>query len=195
MGVTIPKDPDGNTAALLGLYPECKAADSVLAALTVQAGLYSRFLINKAQTADVSVFGAELQLRVKANLANGQHAGAWLVWEQSGTVTTTTVEAAGICTVECEATLTATNLYGLVVDSKAAAATITNFSAIKIGGSGAKAWDYLIDVDGGAPVVAFARFTAVTSVINTASTVSSTQAGYILVKIGTISKHIPLYTV
>jgi hypothetical protein len=196
MGVTIPADPDGNTAGLFSVYPECKSTDSVLPALTVQAGVYSRYLVNKAQTADVSIFGGQFMMRVKANLANGVHAGLWAAYEQSGTVTTTYVEAAAICSVECATTLTATNLYGLVINSNAAAATITNFAAINVGGAGAKAFDYILDVSsGGAPVVAFARFTAVTSVINTTTTVSATQAGYILVKIGTVSKHIPLYTV
>jgi hypothetical protein len=82
-GVTIPADAGGNTAPLLGLYPELKATDAVLAAASVRAGVYSRFLVNKAQTNDVSCFGAELQMRVKANLAVGQHAGAWCYWEQS----------------------------------------------------------------------------------------------------------------
>ena len=196
-GVSMSVDPAGNTAPLFGLYPELKAADAVLPALAVVAGLYSRFLVNKAQTNDVSCFGAELQMRVKANLANGQHAGAWLYWEQSGTVTTTTIEAAGICTVEAAAGLTATYLHGLGIDSNVhASATVTNFSAVRVGTKGScKPFDYIVDVaSGGAPVVGLMRLTAVSGVIVASGGLTKTEAGYLIVYIGTDKRYIPLYS-
>jgi len=196
-GVSMVADPDGNTAPLLGLYPELKAADAVLATAAVVAGLYSRFLVNKAQTNDCSCFGAELQMRVKANLGNGQHAGAWLYWEQSGTVTTTYIEAAAICTVESETGLTATYLHGLGIDSNVhASATVTNFSAIRVGTKGScKPFDYIVDVaSGGAPVVGLMRLTAVANVIVSSGGLTKTEAGYLIVYIGTDKRYIPLYS-
>jgi len=198
LGISIAADVDGNTNSLIGVYPELKAADAILAAAAVVTGFYSRMLVNKAQTNDSSIFGAELQCRVKANMGNGVHAGAWCYWEQSGTATCTGEDAAVACAVESAAGLTATQLSGVQIGSSVhASATVTNFSAVRVQtGTSAKPFDYLIDVaSGGAPAVAFARFTAVANVINTTTTVSTTQAGYILVKVGTVSKHIPLYSV
>jgi hypothetical protein len=196
-GVSMSADPDGNTMGLLGLYPELKAADAVLANLAVVAGLYSRFLVNKAQTNDVSCFGAELQMRVKANLGTGQHAGARLYWEQSGTVTTTDQEAGAICSVESETGLTATYLSGLGISSAVhASATVTNFSAVRVWlKASCKPFDYIIDVAGtGQPVVGLMRLTAVANVIVSSGSLTKTEAGYLIVYIGSTKRYIPLYS-
>lgn len=195
-GVSMLDPADSNTRPLLGLFPNLKSTDAALSAGGVVAGLHSRFLVSKAQTNNVSIFGAELQCRVKANLGNGVHAGAWLYWEQSGTVTCTGIECAASVSVEGAATLTATYLFGLNIDTSVdASATVTNFAGIRFTtGASKKPWDYLIDVSGtGAPAVGLMRLQAVSGIVSATGTVS-TQAGYLKVLIGASTFYIGLYT-
>ena len=197
-GVSMLDPADSNTRPLLGLFPNLKSTDSALSAGSVVAGIHSRFLVNKAQTNDCSVFGAELQCRVKANLGTGVHAGAWLYWEQSGTVTCTGYECAASIAVEAAATLTATYLSGALINSAVnASATVTNFAAIWVKTTtSAKPFDYIIDVStGGAPAVGAFRFTAVTNVIADSGDTPGTpgNGGYVKVLVGTSVRYIKLY--
>ena len=189
--------PDGsNTRPLLGLFPNLKSTDAVLAANSVVAGLHSRFLINKAQTNSVSVLGAQLQVRPKASCANGMRAALWAYYEQSGTAAMSAgLDCAIAASVESAgATFSAVTMTGINIDSSVTAgATVTNFSAIRVTGA-AKCFDYLIDVAaGGTPVVAVARFTAIANVISKTGT-PTTQAGYLKVYIDTSAFYIHLYT-
>jgi hypothetical protein len=196
LGITISKDPAGNTMGLMAVYPELKSTDAVLAAGAVCAGYYSRFLINKAQTNDVSCFGAELQCRVKAGTTNGCYAGAWLYWEQSGTTTNNGECMAAMCTVESESTLTAAQLSGVQISSAVhASATVTTFAAIRIAtNASAKPWDYLVYATGtGAPAVAVMRLTAVSGVVERTGTASN-QAGAFKVLVDGNTHYVPFYT-
>ena len=195
-GVSITTDPDGNTMGLMAVYPELKSTDSALSALSVVAGFYSRMLVNKAQTADVSIYGAELQCRVKAGMAAGAHAGAWCYWEASGTETCAGEDAGMMASVESEAGLTAAVLSGIQITTAVhASATATLFPAIRVlTKASAKPFMYLIEASGvGTPATAVMKLTSVAGVAVATGTVTGTQAGALKIMIGTGTYYIQLY--
>ena len=131
----------------LGVYSEVLATS---AGSVVTRGIHSRHLVTAAQTNDVSLLGAELQLRVKANLGNGSHFGSWNYFEQSGTVTLASpgTNGAALFTVEGDASLTVASgayLVGIMIDSSVndSVDPVGDFNAIHIKTSGSKeAWKY-----------------------------------------------------
>lgn len=121
------------------IYPELPAAGSVLTAGKVAKGVWTRFLVNKAQTNCVTIVGHEAQIRVKANLADGVHAGLWAYFEQSGTVALASpgVNCGINVSVEGSAGLTVASgafLSGICIDSSVnGGATVTgDFDGIDI---------------------------------------------------------------
>ena len=142
------------------VYPELPAAGDELTAGKVAKGVWTRFLVNKAQTNMVTLVGHEAQLRVKANLGDGVHAGLWAYFEQSGTVTLASpgLNGAISVTVEGNSTLTVASgayLSGICIDSSVHdSATITgNFDAIDIKTSSSKEkWKKGISIRGDAAI-------------------------------------------
>lgn len=121
------------------LYPELPAAGDALTAGKVAKGVWTRFLVNKAQTNCVTIVGHEAQIRVKANLGDGVHAGLWAYFEQSGTVALASpgVNCGINVSVEGSAGLTVASgafLSGICIDSSVNdSATVTgNFDGIDI---------------------------------------------------------------
>jgi len=143
------------------LYPELPAAGDALTAGKVAKGVWTRFLVNKAQTNMVTIVGHEAQIRVKANLGDGVHAGLWAYFEQSGTVTLASpgVNCAINAAVEGGATLTVASgafLSGICIDSSVHdSATVTgNFDAIDIKtSSGKEKWKKGISIRADAAVI------------------------------------------
>jgi len=182
----------------LQIFAELMAAGAVLSAGWVCRALGGRLLINKAQTNDVSLFGTVGHLRVKAGFISSGF-GLWGYFEASGTETVTGYAGAIRAKVEGEATLTATHLNGIHIDSAvAAAATITNFAAIKVatdieGATGKKSWDYVLDVDAKV-AVGIMRLAAVANIVASSGGLTKTEAGYIVVYVGTNKRFIPLYS-
>ena len=70
----------------LEAYGELPATGDAIGAGEVIYATRSRLLINKAQKNNVSLYGSSGHLRVKADMADGVHAGLYGYWEQSGTV-------------------------------------------------------------------------------------------------------------
>ena len=198
VGVSMVDPADSNTRPLLGIFPNLKSTDTALSANGCLAGIHSRFLVSKAQTNINTIVGAELQCRLKASVVAGVRAGVWAYWEQSGTVVCNGgIDGAAMMTVESSSALTATTLVGANIDSSVnASASVTNFSAIRIStATSAKPFDYLIDVStGGAPVVGVMRLTAVSGVVVSSGGLTKTEAGYLIVYIGSSKRYIPLYS-
>ncbi len=94
------------------IYPELAAAGDALTGGNVAYGIRNRFLVNKAQTNNVSLYATQGQMRVKANLAAGVHAGLYGYFEQSGTVT---LSSSGSFNTACN--LAVEGSSGLTVDS------------------------------------------------------------------------------
>ncbi len=140
-----------------GLFTELPSTGTAISAGKVIHGVESRFVINKDQTTtnDTSLYALTGHLRVKQDLPASSAFGVWSYFEQSGIVTTPFAGALR-AKVEGEAGLTATKLYGILVDGHvASAATATEFAAIRIakdieGSGGMKAWGNGILVDAGA---------------------------------------------
>lgn len=76
--------PTGATGDVVGIYPEVASGTTI--SDTVQ-GLRVRMLVNAAQTADSSIYAIQGQLRLKANVADGSHAGLFGYVEESGGIT------------------------------------------------------------------------------------------------------------
>jgi hypothetical protein len=182
----------------LQIFAELKSTTAVLAAGQVVRALGGRLLINKGQTNDVSLFGTVGHLRVKAGFISSGF-GLWGYFEASGTQTITGHAGAIRAKVEGESTLTTTHLNGIHIDSAvAAAATITNFAAIKVatdieGATGKKSWDYVLDVDANV-AVGIMRLAAVTNIVASSGGLTKTEAGYIVVYVGSNKRFIPLYS-
>jgi len=145
-------DDDVNSA--YRIFAELPASGDALSAGKSIRAAWHRALVNKAQTNMVTIVGTEAQIRVKANLADGVHAGLWAYFEQSGTVVlaspgqnaaiSATVEGADALTLNSGATLS-----GLVLDSSVGgSATLTGeFDAIWVkAGSGKYDWKHIISV-------------------------------------------------
>ena len=139
----------------LGIYPELAAVDDVLGAGLVAYGIRNRFLINKAQTNNVSLYATQGQLRVKANLAAGVHSGLFGYLEQSGTVTLSSSGAfnsACNLAVETSAGLTldsGVNLECLTITGIIASGTLNgNINGIHIRKAGAVSWTNGILIEG-----------------------------------------------
>jgi len=77
---------DDTNLIAMAVFPELAAAGAALTGGAVAYGFRNRFLVNLAQTANVSLYATQGQMRVKANLAAGVHAGLFGYFEQSGTV-------------------------------------------------------------------------------------------------------------
>jgi hypothetical protein len=197
LGAT-PVASDTTNKHVLTVFAELKAAGTVQAAGQVIRAIQGRLLINKGQTNDVSLFGTVGHLRVKAGFISSGF-GLWGYLEASGTETVTGHAGAIRAKVEGEATLTSTYLFGIHIDSAvAAAATITNFSAIKVatdieGATGKKSWDYVLDVDANV-AVGIMRLAAVANIVASSGGLTKTEAGYIVVYVGTNKRFIPLYS-
>ena len=190
----------------LGVFAELPSTGAVLTAGQVAKAFWADFAINKAQTADVGLAAAHLQFECLAAYISGGSA-LWATWEQSGTVALTTGNANGQAieaTLDCAAGLTATYLCGIRIGTSVhASATVTNFSAIVVSagfaGSAKKPFDYIIDVrnDGtgtSGPAVGVFRFHAVSGVVVSSGGLTKTEAGYLIVYIGTNKRYIPLYS-
>lgn len=106
----------------IGLFPEV-ASGTTLGAGVVAYGIRNRFLINAAQTNNVSIYGTQGQIRIKANLAAGVHSGLFGYLEQSGSVTLSSsgsFNSACNLGVETDASLTldaGVQLEGLTISS------------------------------------------------------------------------------
>ena len=89
-------------------YMELPSGGAVITAGNVLRGIRTRFLINQAQTENISIYANTGHIRVKANLAAGVHVGQMCYYEQSGTVSIATggIESAMAATVEGDASLT-----------------------------------------------------------------------------------------
>jgi hypothetical protein len=203
-GTGMPLTDGDNTG--LGVFAELPSTGAVLTAGQVAKGFWADFAINKAQTADVGLTAGHLQLQVNTAYISGGSA-LWATWEQTGTVALTTGNANGQAieaTLDTEAGLTATYLCGIRISSAVhASATITNFSAIVVSagfaGSAKKPFDYILDVrnDGtgtSGPAVGLMRLHAVANVIVASGGLTKTEAGYLIVYIGTDKRYIPLYS-
>ena len=118
---------DDDNLVGIELYPELPAAGDALTAGKVAQGIWTRFLVNKAQTNMVTLVGHEAQLRVKANLDDGVHAGLWAYFEQSGTVTLASPGLNGAISVTVEGS------DGLTVDSGAYLTGMTIDSSVHDG--------------------------------------------------------------
>lgn len=140
----------------LELYPELASTGSALTGGNVAYGLRNRFLINLAQTANVSLYATQGQLRVKANMAAGVHAGLFGYFEQSGTVVLSSsgsYNAACNLAVETSSGLTinsGVNLAGCVITSLVNSSTTNNgnLEALIIRKAGSsKDWELGINID------------------------------------------------
>lgn len=89
-------------------YMELPSGGAAITAGNVLRGIRTRFLINQAQTNNISIYANTGHIRVKANLAAGVHVGQMCYYEQSGTsaVATGGIEAAMAATVESASTFT-----------------------------------------------------------------------------------------
>jgi hypothetical protein len=107
----------------LEAYGELPSTGTAITAGEVIYAARNRLLINKAQTNNVSLYGAAGHLRVKTNMAAGVHAGLYGYFEQSGTVTLSSsgsFNAAANLGVEGGASLTVdsgVNLAGCIISS------------------------------------------------------------------------------
>ena len=101
-----------DTLKAVEIYPELASAGTVLTGGNVAYGIRNRFLVNKAQTNNVSLYATQGQMRVKANLAAGVHAGLFGYFEQSGTVV---LSSSGSFNTACN--LAVEGSSGLTVDS------------------------------------------------------------------------------
>ena len=145
----------------LELYPELPAAGDALTAGKVAKGVWTRFLVNKAQGNCVTLVGHEAQIRVKANLGDGVHAGLWAYFEQSGEVTLASpgLNSAISVTVEGSTDLTVASgayLSGICIDSSVhGSATVTgNFDGVDIKtSSGKEKWKKGISIRDAAAVI------------------------------------------
>jgi len=185
----------------IAFYSELPSAGTALIAGTVARGIWSRFLVNKAQNADVSLFGAVGHLRVKATTGNGANFGLWAYYEQSGTVTTGTGYDGALRAKVEGATLTATNLYGIMIDSAVTSgSTITNHSAICIktdveGAGGMKGFANGIEIGASGVSAYVIKSEAITSIVATRASPNQTATcdGYLKCRIESKDLLIPLY--
>ena len=155
----------GTTGDVVGIYPEVPSGTTIS---DTAMGLRTRFLINAAQTADCSLYAIQGQLRVKANLADGVHAGLFGYFEQSGTVTLSEsaggynaavsagVETGGTFTLGSGAVLAGVLISSVGLD----AGTYTgNYDAIHIlKATGREIWQIGINITAGAATLPFKAF-------------------------------------
>jgi hypothetical protein len=193
---------DDNRTSGVASYLELPAGGSALASGTVIRGHYCRMLINKAQTADVSIAASNGHLRVKAAMAEGNHNGVWAYLEQSGTVVLTTgYHGALRAKVEGDSGLTANRLHGVLIDyAVASAATVTASNAIDVeanieGAASIGAWDYLLKAGSASFDTGVFNLPAVASIVATRATPNSTAVcdGYLKCLVENKALLIPLY--
>ncbi len=132
-------------------------ADIVAGSTGLSAGVYNRYEVSVDQTSQCSHVSLVGKLRVKADLADGAHAGVLGYVEISGvgTVisgTSSTTTAAGHFAVEADASfeLSTGHLNGVVVDSSVnSGATLTgSFIGVRVKRSGSsKAWESGISLE------------------------------------------------
>ena len=155
----------GTTGDVVGIYPEVPSGTTIS---DTAMGLRTRFLINAAQTADCSLYAIQGQLRVKANLADGVHAGLFGYFEQSGTVTLSEsaggynaavsagVETGGTFVLGSGAVLAGVLISSVGLD----AGTYTgNYDAVHIiKATGREIWQVGVHILGGAATLPFKAF-------------------------------------
>ena len=139
------------------------AADVVPGATGLSAGIYSRYEVAGDQTTQCSHVSVVGKLRVKADLADGAHAGVlgYVEISGAGTVisgTSSTTTAAGQFSVESDASfeLSTGHLNGVCVDSSVnSGATLTgSFVGVRVKKSGSsKAWEAGITLEDSACTV------------------------------------------
>jgi len=163
-GVVVTAGETESTGEGLGVYTEVPSTgDAVVGTETyrVLKSTWSRLWVNKAQTADVSLFGAENQLKTAVGLGNGQHFGSWSVFEAPENVTLASPGLNGGASIsifgESAKTLTVASgatLSGLMIDNSAKVANSGTFDAIHIkytstgAGSTATKWTTGITITG-----------------------------------------------
>lgn len=185
-----------------GLFPELRATGDAIEAGTVVYGIRNRFLISKAQTNNVSLYATQGQLRVKADLAAGVHAGIFGYLEQSGTVTFSSsgsFKTAGNFAIEGSSGLTidsGVNVDGIVITSNLDASTTNNgqISGIFIQ-KGSGKLDFVSGIQFSDCISGEAfLFADDGSIIADTGDKGSTNSGFITVKVGSATRFINLVT-
>lgn len=132
-------------------------ADITSGATGSSAGIYNRYAIEAAQTSQCNHISVFAKLRVKANLADGNHVGVYGLVEQSaGTIsgTGTTLTAAGHFALDISpVNITTGHLNGICIDSSVATGGTMNatMAGIRIKKSGAnRAWPTGITIEAAA---------------------------------------------
>ncbi len=136
------------------------ASDVVQGATGRSAGIRCRYEISVAQTTLISLSAVEARLRVKAGIADGDHAGMSASIEGDDSIaytgTSTTNRSAGTFTIEMGtgSTLSAGFLCGITIDSSvhnAVSMASVEFIGLRIKTSSSKEiWEHGIYIDGGA---------------------------------------------
>ncbi len=158
----------GTGVSLTAAFPfavevHCEANANIVAGDTGStAGVYVRYAVEVAQTTNTAHFGVFGKLRVKANLADGNHAGVMGWVEISGTteiagIASTTTSAGSFSVIAASGLdLSTGHLNGICVDcSVDDAATISGtLAGIRIKKSaGCYAWPVGIAIEGGSSTI------------------------------------------
>jgi len=175
----------------IAYYAELPSAGTALTAGTVSRGIYCRYLVNKDQDADVSLYAAQGHLRLKADLVNGMNAGVSGYVEQSGTVATSTAGylIGGHFAVETDNSFTlgaGTSAGGILIQSRMVGGTITGTAAAIISDT----------ADGATAFPNFIAFDAADgTMVTTASSATLTSTHKIAVKVGADVRYMLVGTV